>query len=267
MPPDGTAARSALVKGLVVLETLVDAGGPLTLSRLVSRCELPKSTTYRVAVALVERGWLRETPEGYWLGYRFLQSIGVLEGTLDARHEAAEAMRALRDELDETVHLAVLDHEYRVVYLEKLVPASQAVGLMQSRVGATAPAYCTGIGKAMLAHLSREELDRFFATARLVPFTNRTIVSRVELETELERIRLRGYSTDIREHENSVSCVAAAVFDRNGRPIAGLSVAGPYERMQVLLEDEAVGRRVHELALSVSERFGWRNAVSPNRTA
>ncbi len=167
---------SALAKGLLVMEALVEAGRPLPLSAVVARTQLPKATAHRAVRVLVQRGWAQQTDHGYWLGNRLLQAASAFEGSLDLRRETRPALEMLRDEFDETVHLATLDQEYRVIYLEKLVPSSQVVGLVRgSGVGYTAPAYCTGVGKAMLAFLSPEDLDKFFAMTELVALTPQTL--------------------------------------------------------------------------------------------
>src|SRR5580658_9094666 len=125
------ARRTAFSKGLFVLETLVEAAEPLSLSGLVDRTGLPKTTVHRLVCVLVERGWAKDTGRGYGLGYLPLRAAASLELSLDIRHEALPFLTKLRDELDETVHLATLDQEFRVVYLEKIVPHVQAVGLMR----------------------------------------------------------------------------------------------------------------------------------------
>ena len=248
---------SSMSKGLLVLETLVDADGPLSLSGLLRHTGLPKTTVYRLVSVLLERGWVKETTSGYGLGWLLLRAAASAENSVDVRHEAHPLLCELRDELQETVHLAALDQEYRVVYLDKLVPRLQAVGLMRSRVGWTAPAHCTGVGKAMLACLPASALTSFLATVELVPFTSRTIVSRAELAAELERVRTKGFAICDEEHEEGVSCVAAAIRNRHGEPVAAISLSGPTARMGPhLAEGSESVRRVRQAAEALSERFG-----------
>ena len=244
--------RTAFSKGLFVLETLVDAAEPLSLSALVERTGLPKTTVYRLVSVLVERGWAKETGRGYGLGYLPLRAAASLERSLDIRHEALPFLTKLRDELDETVHLATLDQEFRVVYLEKIVPHVQAVGLMRSRVGSTAPAYATGVGKAMLACLSEPELSRFFAQVRLVAYTDPKA-----LEADLDQVRRRGYAICDEEHEAGVACIAAAIRGRQGEPVAAISLSGPAHRMaRHLGKDSKSPADVRGAALALSTMFG-----------
>ena len=167
-PGSGTAQNNTFAKGLYVLEALVEAGSPVSLSGLVARTGLPKTTVHRLVSVLVERGWAKMTGRGYGLGFLPLQAAAAFERSLDIRFEAEPYLVTLRNTFEETVHLATLDQEFRIVYLDKLVPRFQAVGLMRSRVGATAPAYCTGVGKAMLARLPEPELAGYLAQIALV---------------------------------------------------------------------------------------------------
>lgn len=254
------APLGAFSKGLLILEALVEAEGPLSLSALVELTGLPKTTVHRFASVMVKRGWAQQTGQGYSLGYLLLRAAATLERSLDVRREAEPLLLDLRDRLDETVHLATLDEEFRVVYLEKLVPPSQAVGLMGSRVGFTAPAHCTGIGKAMLAYLTPAELAGFFSRVKLVRFTSTTITTVTGLRADLELTRSRGYAIDDQEHETGVACIAAPVLDRRGHPIAGISVSGPASRMAVHLDaGGASAALVCEAAGVVSTKFGHRS--------
>ncbi len=257
--PSNAAATPANVfaKGLYVLEMLVEADGPLSLSGLVERTGLPKTTVHRLVSVLVERGWAKATGRGYGLGYLPLRAAAAFETSLDIRLEAEPFLVKLRNDLDETVHLATLDHEFRVVYLEKLVPRFQAVGLMRSRVGHTAPAYCTGVGKAMLACLPDQELDRFFDQVSLARYTNRTLTTQAELMADLEKVRARGYALCEEEHEEGVACVAAAICGRHGEPIAAISLSGPAARMtRHLGENGPSPVAVRDAAAALSRMIG-----------
>jgi DNA-binding IclR family transcriptional regulator len=249
--------NNVFAKGLYVLEALVEADGPLSLSGLVERTGLPKTTVHRLVSVLVDRGWAKTTGRGYGIGYLPLRAAAAFETSLDIRVEAEPFLVKLRNELDETVHLATMDHEFRVVYLEKLVPRFQAVGLMRSRVGSTAPAYCTGVGKAMLTCLPPQELARFLAQVSLVRYTDRTRTTATELVAELEKVRLRGYALCEEEHEEGVACVAAAIQGRHGEPIAAISLSGPAARMQRHLDDDSPSpAAVREAASAVSRMMG-----------
>ena len=190
---------------------------------------------------MVDRGWAKMTGQGYGLGYLPLRAAAACEASLDIRVESEPFLMSLRDEVNETVHLATLDHELRIVYIEKLVPQSQAIGLMRSRVGATAPAYCTGVGKAMLACLSEADLASYLSSVSFHHYTDRTLGTAEELLADLEAVRSRRYAICDEEHEEGVSCIAAAIQGRHGEPIAAISLSGPTDRMTKHLTENSVG--------------------------
>jgi DNA-binding IclR family transcriptional regulator len=119
-----------------------------------------------MATTLVGRGWLCETEGGYWLGLTTLRVGAVAEEHLDVRTVALQPRCELLAHTDETVHLGTLDGDYRVVYLEKLQSSAQAVGLMGSKKGSTAPAHCTAVGKTLLVHLEPSELPAISTASR-----------------------------------------------------------------------------------------------------
>jgi DNA-binding IclR family transcriptional regulator len=248
LPPGAPA--SSLAKGLFVLETMVEAARPLSLAGLVERTGLPKTTVHRIVSVLVERGWAKLNGHGYGLGYLALRAAAACEASLDIRLECEPFLVRLRNDFDETVHLATLDHDLRIVYIEKLVPRTQAIGLMRSRVGSTAPAYCTGVGKAMLACLPETELAAYLGHVDFHAYTSRTITSVEQLRADLEQVRARGYAICDEEHEKDVSCIAAAIRGRRGEPLAAISLSGPTHRMAEHLQPGSSG------ALALREAAG-----------
>ena len=235
----------------------MDVAEPLSLSGLVERTGLPKTTVHRLVSVLVERGWAKETGRGYGLGYLPLRAAASLERSLDIRQEALPFLTKLRDELDETVHLATLDQEFRVVYLEKIVPQVQAVGLMRSRVGSTAPAYATGGGQGHAGLLVGARTVPVFPQVRFVAYTERTITDPKALEADLDQVRRRGYAICDEEHEAGVACIAAAIRGRRGEPVAAISLSGPADRMaRHLGEDSDSPADVRGAARALSTMFG-----------
>jgi DNA-binding IclR family transcriptional regulator len=102
---------------------------------------------------------------------------------------------------------------------------------MSSRVGQSAPIYCTGVGKLLLAHAPPEQVERILARGELRRYTEHTITDRAKLAAELEGIRRRGFALDDEEHEVGVRCVAAPVRNNQGAAIAALSISLPSVRL------------------------------------
>src|SRR6185295_11709035 len=147
-------------------------------------------------------------------------------------------LAALRETTRETTQIAILDH-WQVVYLERML-SPMSVGYMRSRAGAILPAYCTGLGKTLLAFRPEPDVQAWAATQKFAALTPRTITSAKRLLKELAVIRGRGYGLDDEEREKGVRCIAAPICNHTGDVVAAISVAGPTERIPAELTDSPV---------------------------
>jgi DNA-binding IclR family transcriptional regulator len=252
---------------MTVLDALLEARRPLNLEEISALTELPKSTAFRIVVNLLQGQYLVETEEGYWLGLKMLRFGTLVEEKLELVQQARPFLHQLRDQVNETVHLAVLDDGLRVVYLDKL-PTQRAVGLMMSRVGITVPMHCTALGKAMAAFRSETEIRHWIRTNGLEPVTDATITDQDAFLRELRETRRRGYAVDEGEFESTVRCVAAPIRDRTGSVIAAVSISGPDLRMSVPLIDSSEALQVADTALGISQALGYVDAQgqAPSKT-
>jgi IclR family acetate operon transcriptional repressor len=245
-----------LERAFRVLAVLSD-GERRPLQVLSREVGLSTSTTFRLLSTLVRHRYVERDDQTnrYSLGLACLELARSSYLGNEVRRAALPELDKLRNETRETVHLAVLD-EMEVVYIEKL-EGLQPIGLMGSRVGGHSPAYCTGVGKALLAHLSPEVIKQRFGGRKLKPYTENTITSVEGLLAELTSIRGRGYALDHGEHEAGVCCVAAPVFDMRGDAIAALSVSGPAERLEPIERNRAMIQSATAAAQNISARMGY----------
>ena len=246
----------ALQRGMKVLDTLLESRAPLSLEQIGEHTGLPKSTAFRVVVNLLQGQFLTETEEGYWLGLKMLRFGAVVEEKLDLLQQARPFLVRLRDQVGETVHLAVLDDDLRVVYLEKL-PTQHAIGLMMSRIGGSAPMHGTALGKAMAAFLPEDKIYQWIRRGGLKAVTDATITDADTFLRSLREIHSRSYAVDDGEFEDSVRCVAAPIRDRAGSVLAAISVSGPVTRMPVPLIGSSMAMQVVETAHNISEALGY----------
>ncbi|MGB9799960.1 MAG: IclR family transcriptional regulator [Thermanaerothrix sp.] len=245
-----------LDRAINILLTLAD-GKPRTLQEVSDAISLSPSTTFRLLATLSCYKFVQKDALGrYSLGLTCLELARAYYESNDLRKVALPELEALRDEVKETVHLAILEGT-EVVYLEKL-PGLHAIGLMGSRVGGRAPAYCTGLGKVLLAHLKAEEIEDFLRKQPLAPFTEKTITNPETLKCELEQIRKMGYALDRGEHEAEVRCVAVPIFDMHGAVVAAISISGPAGRMEPLDANLGLIERACQAARAISEKLGFR---------
>ncbi len=180
---------------------LLSDGKPRSLQQLSREIQLSPSTTFRQLATLLYYHYVErdERTGQYRLGIACLELARAYYEADDLRRVALPELERLRDETRETVHLAILD-QMEIVYIEKL-QGLHAIGLMGSRVGGRAPAYCTGVGKVLLAHQPARVVKHYFLRRKLQRYTGNTITSYQALAIELESIHGRGYALDHGEHE------------------------------------------------------------------
>ncbi|WP_443073282.1 IclR family transcriptional regulator [Streptomyces sp. NBC_01451] len=194
----------------------------LTLETVSRRTHLPRSTTHRILDQLVRLDWLRHTVAGYTLGQRALGLGGREIGHSALRSAAAPHLLDLAVRTRMVVHLAVLDGP-EIYYLDKV--GGRAAFDIPSKVGGRAVAHCTGLGKAMLAWLSPEEIDARYAHL-IERRTDHSIGHLDHLHSELRTVRRRnGLAIDRGECFPDLGCVGLALRGPEG-PIGAISVVG-----------------------------------------
>lgn len=243
---------ASLRRALGLLACVRDRGG-VGLGELARELSISKSTVLRLAAPLVEADLLARDEESgrFRLGSGALRLGQAYLSRLDLRSVAAARCQALMRAARETVHLVVYDPPH-VVYVDKV--ENEANVRMASRVGSRAPAYCTGVGKAILAWLPQPALDDVLA-AGLSARTPHTITDPGRLRAELAKVRQRGYAVDDRENEADVRCVAAPIFEHTGTVAAALSVSGLSSRITIARVRE-LGPLVADAARQISLELG-----------
>lgn len=248
------SASRVLGRGLELLELVARSRRGLRVAEIEQAISLHRSSIYRYLNTLVSAQYLERGQGGrYRLGPKVLELAGLALEHLDIREVAHPLLIELSEAADATVHLCRLDGT-EVVYLDK-VETHRSLPLC-SRIGGRAPAYCTGVGKALLAFLPFERLETVLTRIRFKRFTASTITDREALLLELSAVRERGYALDRGEHEEGIHCVAAPIFDLYGEPIASLSVTDLARKIQG--NEECYARQVMRVARAISRALGGR---------
>lgn len=246
-----------LQRGLDLLDQVID--GPVKLADLSERMGLTRSTTHRLANALVERGFLTFLPrEGYQLGPKLLYLGFLAQGQVDVVQIARPHLEALAAASEDVVHLGRLDGD-QALYLDK-IPGRRRVEI-SSRIGDRHPLTSTGLGKALLLDDAETNWHRLFEADQT------TGTHPVDYDVWLTRMRdyvTQGRSFDLEENEDQIRCVAAPVRDASGAIVAAISLSSAAQymddaRMQALSDD------VRATARKVSADLGWTPGVKPPR--
>lgn len=224
---DGTVG-----KALAVLDQVAAFGHPVRFSEILSKSSFPKPTLYRLVQTLTNQGMLSFDPDRqtYAPGVRLVRLAHAAWAQSTLAPVARPHLDALSAQVGETVHLAQLDNA-QVLYLEKRNAIKPVA--MYSQAGKVGPAYCTGVGKVMLAYTSEPELDRLIAQQSFHAFTPSTLTTPDALMAELDNIVARGYGFDREEHEPGIICIAVPILTEKGRPIGALSVTSTSERQSL----------------------------------
>lgn len=216
-------------KALGLLDLVAELGRPARFNEILALTDMPKATVYRLLQTLTNEGLLdyRSDTQVYYPGLRLLKLAHAAWSRASLAQIAEPHIDTLSQATGETVHLAQLDNG-QVLYLEKR-NAAQPIPMF-AEAGKVGPAYCTGVGKAMLAHLTPDSIEAVISQQSFHRFTENTITSVDGLHRELSNIRQSGISLDRQEHELGIICVAVPILTGQGKLLGGLSVtstAGP----------------------------------------
>lgn len=242
-------------RALALIEILATAPNGAGVTELAGRLGTAKSTVHRMLATLRTADWVRQsdlteryelTWKPFEIGARFARSKGIGE-------QIGYVLRRLADESRESAKLGVWERQEIVVIYK--VDAGESFR-MDLHVGTRLPAYCTALGKAVLAALDDRELQSYIAGCEWKRYAENTITDAAALRADLRAARARGYAVDHGEHHDEVTCVSAPVQDSMGRPVASLSISGPTWRMDVTQIDR-LGRLVADAARQLSGMYGF----------
>ncbi len=221
---DGTVG-----KALDVLDMVASHGQPVRFSDLLVQSQYPKATLYRLLQTLTNQGMLTydPAPGTYALGMRLVRLAHAAWAQSSLAPIARPYLDELAEKTGETIHLAQMDLG-QVLYVDKRNAARPVE--MFSSAGKVGPAYCTGVGKAMLAYLDEGTLENAISRQSFHRFTANTLHTPALLKAELSAIRARGYGFDREEHEPGIICCAVPILSRAGRAIGAVSVTSTTAR-------------------------------------
>lgn len=243
---------ASLARGLAVIRAFTQQRRQLTIAQLSQRTAIPRAAVRRCLYTLAALGYVATEdgrsyalrPRILALGHAFLSSTPLVY-----------AVQPLLDQITSVLHesssMAVLEGD-EILYVARSSTTTRLMSI-ELGIGSRLPAYCTSMGRALLAGLSASELDAYLSRVALVKLTGRTVSTPGELKTALSAVRRDGYCVVDQELEIGLRSIAVPVLDRDGRAVAAINVGTQSSRVPVS-EMEArflphLRSAAHELAL------------------
>jgi IclR family pca regulon transcriptional regulator len=259
---DPSGYSQSLERGLAILSALASGPPLLGISDLARTVGLTRSTAHRYVATLTRLGYLDQDPatRKYRLGPRVLDLGFSAINSMELREIAAPHLRQLSDETGHTVNMGILDG-VDIVYIERCRSSQQGQREidLDLHVGSRLPAYCTSLGKVLLAFLpkdlQREALSR-------IEFTKRgpnTLTGKTTLSAELARVREKGIAVNNEELAYGLRSIAVPVRSQSGDAVAAINLA--VHRSLMSMEDlvRRLSPALERTAAQVSMRLGHRH--------
>jgi DNA-binding IclR family transcriptional regulator len=246
-----------LVKAAAVIDLIASAGTPKSLTALSNELDIAKSTLHGILATLDSIGYISKNIETgeYKLGLRLFELGNIISRKLDERRIAEPYMQMLAEKTGETVHLSVLE-DGEVLYINK-VESSHSIRII-TESGLRLPVHCSALGKALLSGKNNDEILAILKKKGMAKFTETTITEPDGFIAEIEAVRRKGYASDKQEFMVGLRCVAAPIYDINGKVICALSISGPISRMSGELL-EVKRKHMTKAAISISRKLGYKD--------
>ncbi|MFD1711010.1 IclR family transcriptional regulator [Ottowia sp. GY511] len=213
-----------------LIDVLASRDEPISLKEISEQTGLHPSTTHRILNDLtVGRFVDRPEPGSYRLGMRLLELGNLVKGRLDVRDAALAPMRDLHRLIQQPVNLSVRQGD-EIVYIERTYSERSGMQVVRA-IGGRAPLHLTSTGKLFLAYDELPRVRAYATRTGLAGHTRNSITQLPTLERELIRARQSGVAHDNEELEMGVRCMAAGIYDDQGKLVAGLSISAPADRL------------------------------------
>ena len=245
-------AIQVLERAFGLLDLLAAQPEPVTLKAISEQSGLHPSTAHRILNDLTIGRYVDRPEAGsYRLGMRLLELGNLVKTRLDVRDAALLPMRELHKLTHQPVNLSMRQGD-EIVYVERTYSERSGMQVVRA-VGGRAPLHLTSVGKLFLAHDDAPRVRAYAARTGLAGHTRNSITELAALERELSRVNQYGTARDNEELELGVRCMAAGIFDDQGKLVAGLSISAPADRLEETWLD-----RLRATATEISARLGHR---------
>ena len=233
-----------------LMDVLASREEALSLKEISQKTGLHPSTAHRILNDLAIGRYVdRPEPGNYRLGMRLLELGNLVKGRLSVRDTALGPMRELHKLIQQPVNLSVRQGD-EIVYVERAYSERSGMQVVRA-IGGHAPLHLTSVGKLFLAADDPQRVRAYATRTGLMGNTPNSLTQLPALERELQQCRQLGSARDNEELELGVRCMAAGIYDDQGKLVAGLSISAPADRL-----DEGWLPKLQATANSISHELG-----------
>lgn len=249
-----TPTIQVIERMFALIDVLAAREDAISLKEISLKTGLHPSTAHRILNDLAT-GRFVDRPEAgsYRLGMRLLELGNLVKSRLSVRDAALGPMRELHNLTQQPVNLSMRQGD-EIVYVERAFSERSGMQVVRA-IGGRAPLHLTSVGKLFLAADDAQRVRAYATRTGLAGHTRNSITQLPELERELSRARQYGIARDNEELELGVRCMAAGIYDDQGRLVAGLSISAPADRL-----DEGWLNKLKATASEISRALGYKAA-------
>ncbi len=247
-----TPTVQVIERMFTLLDVLASREEAISLKEISEKTNLHPSTAHRILNDLATGRFVdRPQPGNYRLGMRLLELGNLVKSRLNVRDAALEPMRELHRLIQQPVNLSMRQGD-EIVYVERAYSERSGMQVIRA-IGGHAPLHLTSVGKLFLAADDAQKIRMYAARTGLSGHTKNSLTQLGNLERELNKVRRDAYATDNEELELGVRCMAAGIYDDQGKLVAGLSISAPASRLE-----EAWLPKLRTTADAISRSLGYR---------
>jgi DNA-binding IclR family transcriptional regulator len=247
-----TPTVQVIERMFTLLDILAGKEEAMSLKEISEKSGLHASTAHRILNDLACGRFVERPQAGtYRLGLRLLELGNVVKGRLNVRDAALLPMRELHKLINQPVNLSVRQND-EIVYIERAYSERSGMQVVRA-IGGRAPLHLTSTGKLFLADDDPQRVRAYATRTGLAGHTKNSLTSLPALERELSKARQYGVARDNEELELGVRCMAAGIYDDQGKLVAGLSISAPADRL-----DDAWLGKLQITAQEISESLGYK---------
>jgi IclR family transcriptional regulator, pca regulon regulatory protein len=221
-PVKGRDFLTAFARGLTVMNAFTEQSQSLTLADVARIAALPRATARRCLLTLRALGYVEHDDRYFSLSPQVLTIAQAYLSSSPLPRLAQPFLERINDAIGESCSVAVLQKD-QVIHVAR--SSRKRLAEVQRGVGAHLPAFCTSLGRVLLAALPQEALKDYFKDAGLSPITPYTVHKEPEIRRILSKVREDGYCYSDQEFEIDVRAIAVPLYNASGRLVAALNVS------------------------------------------